>query len=1256
MKRITSAALLICITMSLLLSTITLAWMSDNGMSSPAAISSNLRKSYFERGTGTKDDPYIIARPRQLYYFSWLQYLGYFNEEVNGSIPTFYFKVEPAEDLDTPANTLDMSEFTLPPIGTVKNPFLGNFDGNGTTIQNLTVENKFDSLSAPPAGTSGDENNYLAAAEIIGFFGVVGEIEGGVDYNYTSETNEVKNLIIDNITVKTQTKNALIGLVAGYVNGTVDSVGVINSTVDIKSGTQPINQTDITSNITSNLSDYALVGYCTESCKSKLFTVNLDMFDPSISPLYTVVPPSTSGGVGHEWGGSIEMNNMYTMLETIRTDSYSTNYSTFVYERSDVIVDGKTVTTSYKTANKRVYYDSQFGAFVFSPSNTSGNPTYTADFKYLSGSTEVTEYRCVKVEGIDGYYITNGTNYLSVTGSYPNVSITNSTLQNNPTKWVFDTEDGTISTLVGDMMYYLTNSFGTLSLAPLGENVSNTSWTVSNEGIYADNGYLVYQGNKWTIFNVGTKISSGINYLTIRDGSIANTTESSAAIGWTFENINGSGKIYAKFGTTTYYLRSTGNGNLSVTTESESGSSWKYSSSKLSTSSYYLRYNNSWTTSNRNASTITLNTTTFNNTANSAKRDNSAGKTYSYTFSTPTKTFDHYIINRIYNKDGESVMLNSSGVEVKIDEENITKNGITYYPLTFEKDSNGKNYKTSSGNTGYVISSSLDRTPNSSGKFPDRTGDIRVSQYETSNLGLDKNDNRLPPYYISYKTLLDANYNDSAVTFKTISSTSETDLNNAGLSKYAECYDTFISSTEVNVGNKTYCYGLHFMDAQISKDNIVSVDNITILGKTYDDYQMPTSCIDFNLKEAGFINFFAGSFFGSGSSRNTTFFSLHKIERVENKEDPDYKNITAIKEIQYIYGMVKDKKIVYSKDTPYYYTYKNADPDTDVSELPEGYQIIFNTDWITNPTKYNKDLMNSNYTFYFEVPVNAGEYALGSVDNKNGAYLVYLDLAANAQVVERTRVDEKTVTTEYTSSIPNGVSLLENSTATDINPENSAFVSIGGSWSGEANFSQTGNVITDTGSGHTAVFIGSGITLKDPGGTMPVPKKNNTKTITVETSTYYDTNLVTGEKTVTVIKKTTVEENGKTSVTYTKDVTVTPSGGTATAKPQESSETKELKPDVPDPTTAPESKIGDAILNAQYVVSDTSKFALDFKFTPKGQEGATTSTYTITSTNTSENPVQLAFKILANSYTYLYNGQALESKIYAVEPTKSSGN
>ena len=76
MKKIATAVLLLVLCFLFFLEPLGLAWMSDNGMSSLIDISGNVHKSYFAGGDGTKDDPFQIATPAQLYYFAWLQYLG----------------------------------------------------------------------------------------------------------------------------------------------------------------------------------------------------------------------------------------------------------------------------------------------------------------------------------------------------------------------------------------------------------------------------------------------------------------------------------------------------------------------------------------------------------------------------------------------------------------------------------------------------------------------------------------------------------------------------------------------------------------------------------------------------------------------------------------------------------------------------------------------------------------------------------------------------------------------------------------------------------------------------------------------------------------------------------------------------------------------------------------------------------------------------------------------------------------------------
>ena len=161
MKKI-SVIILPLLAAALLLQTLSFAWFSHNQLNSPANITGNVHKNYFESGNGTQEAPYVIASPVQLYYFSWLQYLGYFNPDKDGNNvidTTYYFELK---------NDLDMEGYKLPPIGTTDNPFLGNFNGNGKTVSNLTVKNVYGELSAPPNGT-----DPFGGAEIIGFFGVI---------------------------------------------------------------------------------------------------------------------------------------------------------------------------------------------------------------------------------------------------------------------------------------------------------------------------------------------------------------------------------------------------------------------------------------------------------------------------------------------------------------------------------------------------------------------------------------------------------------------------------------------------------------------------------------------------------------------------------------------------------------------------------------------------------------------------------------------------------------------------------------------------------------------------------------------------------------------------------------------------------------------------------------------------------------------------------------------------------------------------
>ncbi len=248
-----------------------LAWFSSpTTTASVSGLNGEATGSYFDGGTGVEGDPYIIANAKQLYYFAWLQDMGYFNEaksgedsSAEGTIQTTYFKIKDN------ISTIDASGYTLPPIGIEKYPFVGNFDANNCTIKNLTIANKIgtDYISQYPSllDTEGNsrltvtEFNSTSQASIVGFFGIVGQYSGIPSVSYDSEANEVKNLYLDEITIKTSDKsNLLIGIFAGYVNGMIDNCGVHYAKMNINGATSNL------SNF-SKVSRFALIGdYNTE--------------------------------------------------------------------------------------------------------------------------------------------------------------------------------------------------------------------------------------------------------------------------------------------------------------------------------------------------------------------------------------------------------------------------------------------------------------------------------------------------------------------------------------------------------------------------------------------------------------------------------------------------------------------------------------------------------------------------------------------------------------------------------------------------------------------------------------------------------------------------------------------------------------------------------------------------------------------------------------------------------------------------------
>ena len=188
-------------------------------------------RSYYDSGTGTKGDPYVITRPRHLYNLSRLQGLGVYGLGPNGERTYFQLGKKVGNDIicyvDETNETkpyLDMKNSNyynnpINAIGSEAQPFYGIFEGQNVEIKNLTV---------------------YADPEDAGLFG------------YTAHGSIVRDLFLDNVTI-----NAM-GYTDFFSNMYSPTSTITNNAYfqyDSK-GVSPGNITQFTSNSIANKDTY----------------------------------------------------------------------------------------------------------------------------------------------------------------------------------------------------------------------------------------------------------------------------------------------------------------------------------------------------------------------------------------------------------------------------------------------------------------------------------------------------------------------------------------------------------------------------------------------------------------------------------------------------------------------------------------------------------------------------------------------------------------------------------------------------------------------------------------------------------------------------------------------------------------------------------------------------------------------------------------------------------------------------------------
>ena len=333
----------------------------------------------------------------------------------------------------------------------------------------------------------------------------------------------------------------------------------------------------------------------------------------------------------------------------------------------------------------------------------------------------------------------------------------------------------------------------------------------------------------------------------------------------------------------------------------------------------------------------------------------------------------------------------------------------------------------------------------------------------------------------------------------------------------------------------------------------------------------------------------AGSYFPGNSyqSRNDSFFALYQIERLD--ETPN--EINRIFEVLNVYqhsSKTQNYSYVYQlKDTVtgtilYTKPYKTIDAlgnkvwlyDTEndyannqyETSLPANYNLVFNCARIKKNSLSQNDFLY--HAWYFEIPMNDGEFCLGSDSSGVGSYLMYLDIGANASKFQRTIFYEKFTITEKTYVRPEGVALVSLPSVQSIQAEtpvidisveldydDSACMRVIAGSKLDYSMDRNSNDVALTRSNPSnapPVYAGESITVHESGGSTPLEIETVSSSMKIiKRMTYFDVNVNLDTLVTTIITDTST--NGGVSYTRTieqnyyagKSVTDTP---TATYK------------------------------------------------------------------------------------------------------------
>lgn len=356
----------------------------------------------------------------------------------------------------------------------------------------------------------------------------------------------------------------------------------------------------------------------------------------------------------------------------------------------------------------------------------------------------------------------------------------------------------------------------------------------------------------------------------------------------------------------------------------------------------------------------------------------------------------------------------------------ITDN--TYIPLKFEQDVLETDYSdlsVSNENTGYLLGSNLNGNDNINvstfGSFyygaianslkdnnsSDTSANNNCGQdltYNSSNLELltySKSDG-------GWRRIKDKYNKDHSTASNAIKNYAKKEISDLGLVKYTETRDKL----ENLFTSRKRIQGIHFTRGNVNvgaKRTFAS--GIKVLGQDRTNYELPKGAIDFNLATNGYITYFAGSY-NYDSVTTFPFFSLYKVNRDNANNSGEITSIQKISKVynnpyystyggpKYFYEMSNFNSSAGTyPSTSSYVAYSNIIVDSNGTKRAPTTSEINNATLVCDIESASSTNIR-NVLYYFEIPVDAGEYALGNMhfatgNTTFGANLIYLDIGVN---------------------------------------------------------------------------------------------------------------------------------------------------------------------------------------------------------------------------------------------------------------------